>query len=159
MRAPRYVPSANLELGDLLGLLDADLLDVLAGTDHSDEILDLLELLRHIDYLLRYEIDAEGEKRQKNGSVFLNQLFLFNTRSLAYLVRPRCCLRSIHCNNSRIRKNTAPGPQLSNIRNVHFPSTYYPPMTSMRAFFGTKYQNDEVSSDFQAEESCHVQSL
>ena len=54
-RGDRYVPSADLELGDLLGLLDADLLNVLVGTDHDHEILDLLELLRHIELYLRHQ--------------------------------------------------------------------------------------------------------
>ena len=46
------VRSADLELGDLPGSLDADLLDVLAGAHHGDEILDFLELRRHFELFL-----------------------------------------------------------------------------------------------------------
>lgn len=63
------VPSADLELGDLLGLLDADLLNVLAGTDHGHEILDLLELLRHIVLDLTTENTEEAIKTEFGWSV------------------------------------------------------------------------------------------
>lgn len=65
--ACRYVPSADLELGDALSFLDADMLDVLARADHSHEILDFLELLRHVELYLSSKSSSRAKNKHLMG--------------------------------------------------------------------------------------------
>lgn len=83
------VRSADLELGGLLvHLLDADLLNVLAGTDHGDEVLDLSELLGHPESICI--CTKERDRSQKNvRRCFSSIMLAVNTNAypiLAFLV-------------------------------------------------------------------------